>query len=500
MTYARGEEPPMATQTLDLLTLARPRQGFSGRDIPSDEIINNCVRCGFCLTSCPTYLETRVETSSPRGRIYLMKAVSEGRLDVTSPGFVHQMYECLDCRACEAVCPSGVQYGKLVEPARTQVEQHIHRPRHQRLIRAATFRLLFNDMRLFRLQSNMFKLYQRSGAQWLARKSGVLAALGLAEMERYLPRMSGRFFVPEGQVESAAGERRARVAFFAGCIMSTAFARVDRATVRVLTRNGCEVVAPPGQGCCGALTVHGGDLDAARPMIKRNIEAFERLEVDAIIINAAGCGSTLKEYGHLLHDEPEWAERGAAFAAKVKDLSEFLAGLGLVGEMGEIKARVTYQDACHLAHAQRITRQPRELLKAIPGLQLVEMNESSVCCGSAGVYNITNPGMSTRLMDRKTRHIREVEPEIVVSGNPGCMIQIATGLERAGAGEVKVKHLAEMLDEAYRRVERADGRAGGQAGSGRRVRRPWRPFRRFNRFRRDEHDPTARPVAPDAWK
>ncbi len=489
----------MATQTLDLVNLAAPRRGFSGRDIPSDEIINTCVRCGFCLTSCPTYLETRVETSSPRGRIYLMKAVGEGRLDITSPGFVHQMYECLDCRACEAVCPSGVQYGKLVEPARTQVEQHVKRPPQVRLVRAATFRLLFNDMRLFRAGSAAFWFYQRSGLQWLVRRSGVLKPFNLDEMEGYLPRMSSRFFVPEGQVYPAIGERRARVALFAGCIMSTAFAKVDRATARVLARNGCEVVAPPGQGCCGALTVHGGDLDAARVMMKRNIEAFEALDVDAIIINAAGCGSTLKEYGHLLRDDPEWAGRAAAFAAKVKDLSEYLAGLGLVGELGEIRARVTYQDACHLAHAQRITRQPRELLKAIPGLQFVEMTESSVCCGSAGIYNITNPEMSTRLMDRKIRHARDVEPEIIVSANPGCMIQLATGLQRAGATEVKVRHLAEMLDEAYRRSgSRAVGQSGrGRAGKGRRV---WRPFRRFDRFRRDEHDPTARPVAPASWQ
>ncbi|MDP9373071.1 MAG: heterodisulfide reductase-related iron-sulfur binding cluster [Chloroflexota bacterium] len=447
----------MATQLLELRNLAPPRQGFDGRDRPSNEIIDACVRCGFCLTSCPTYVETRVETSSPRGRIYLMKAVSEGRLDVTSPGFVHQMYECLDCRACEAVCPSGVQYGKLVEPARDQVERHVPRPPLQRLARAATFKLLFKDMRLFRLVSHAFRLYQRSGLQWAVRRSGVLGPLGLEETESLLPRMSGRFFVPEGQVYPAAGERRARVAMFAGCVMSTAFARVERATARVLARNGCEVVVPPAQGCCGALTVHGGDLEAARAMMRANIAAFERLEdsgeIDAIIINAAGCGSTLKEYGHLLHDDPEWAGRAAAFSAKVRDVSEFLAEIGLTGELGEIRARATYQDACHLAHAQRITKQPRQLLAAIPGLQLVEMTESSLCCGSAGVYNITNPEMSGRLMERKVRHALDTEPEIVVSANPGCMLQIATGLRRAGAAGVKVKHVVELLDESYRRAE-----------------------------------------------
>ena len=445
----------MAIQRLELssYTAARPQRGFDNQDRPSDEIINDCVRCGFCLTACPTYVETRVETSSPRGRIQLMKAVSDGRLDITSPGFVGQMYQCLGCIACEAVCPSGVRYSQLIETARTQVERHIRRPPLQRLIRKATFEGLFADMRLFRLNAGLFRLYQRSGAQWLVRRSGVLKPFGLEQTEEYLPRISGRFFVPRGQVYPAIGPRRARVALFAGCVMSTAFARVDRATARVLARNGCEVVVPPAQGCCAALHVHGGDLASGRPLMKRNIEAFERSGAEAIIINAAGCGSTLKEYGHHLHDDPEWADRAAAFAAKVKDVSEFLAGVGLVGELGEIKARVTYQDACHLAHAQRITKQPRQLLGAIPGLQLVEMTESALCCGSAGVYNITNPEMSSRLMERKVRHALDAEPEIVVSGNPGCMIQLATGLQRAGGEGVKVRHVVELLDESYRRAE-----------------------------------------------
>lgn len=441
----------MVTRALDQLD-GTP-SGFDGADIPSDEIINTCVRCGFCLDSCPTYVETRVETSSPRGRIYLMKSVSEGRLDITSPGFVHQMYECLDCRACEAVCPSGVAYGRLVEPARAQVERHVRRPVTQRLLRAATFRLLFRHMRVFRAQSTLFKVYQRSGLQRLVRASGVLRPLGLAELERYLPTMSARFFVPDGQVYPAVGAERAKVGIFAGCVMSTAFASIDRATARVLARNGCEVVAPPAQGCCGALNVHSGDLDSARAMMRENIAAFERLGLDAIVVNAAGCGSTLKEYGHLLHDDPAWASRAASFSGKVRDFSEFLAELGLIGTLAPLPARVTYQDACHLAHAQRVSAQPRALLRAIPELELVEMAESSLCCGSAGVYNITNPAMSTRLMDRKARNAVAARPEIVVSANPGCMLQLRRGLQRAGASKVTVKHVAEMLDEAYRRAE-----------------------------------------------
>lgn len=445
----------VATQTISFRELVTQKQGFTGRDAPELELINDCVRCGFCLTSCPTWVETKVETSSPRGRITLMRAVAEGKLDVSSPGFVQQMYECLDCRACENVCPSGVQYGKLVEPARSQVEKHVPRPLWQRMGRKAIFEGLFGNMTVFRGGSHFFRLYQRTGVQWLVRKSGMLKPFGLDEMEQMLPRMSGRFFVPEGQVYRAVGKQRARVALFGGCIMGTAFARVNRATARVLARNGCEVIVPRGQGCCGALNVHAGDLDSGRELMKRNIEAFERLNVDAIIINAAGCGSNLKEYGHLLHDEPEWADRAAKFSAKVKDITEYLAKLGLVGKLGRIEARVTYQDACHLAHAQRITKQPRDLLKQIPGVKLVEMAESALCCGSAGIYNITQPEMSGRLMERKTKNALAAEPEIIISANPGCMLQLQNGLRRAGSPHVKVRHIMELLDESYRRAEGA---------------------------------------------
>ncbi len=463
----------MATQLIDFQNLRNnTKRGFIGHDKPENELIDACVRCGFCLTSCPTYVETRKETSSPRGRIYLMKAVSEGRLDLGSAGFIDQMYECLDCRACEAVCPSGVQYGKLVEPARSQIERQIKRPIWQRVIRDLTFNQLFAKGSLFRATCMAFKIYQRSGVQAVVRGSHILEPLGLSAMEASLPKMSGRFFVPEGQVYEAVGPQRARVALFSGCVMGTAFARVNRATARVLAKNGCEVVVPAEQGCCGALNVHAGDLDSGRNLMKRNIEAFEALDVDAIIINAAGCGSNLKEYGHLFHDDPAWADRAVAFSAKVKDISEYLAKLGLVGDLGELPVRVTYQDACHLAHAQRITKQPRDLLKAIPGLQLVEMHESSLCCGSAGIYNITRPEMSARLMKRKAKNAVATTPEIIVSANPGCMMQLASGLADAGTTGIKVRHLVELLDESYRRAE--------GTGMRRRIFADRRPRRRRN--------------------
>ena len=438
-----------------------PNNFVDTRDRPDPAIFSACVRCGLCLPHCPTYLETLRETSSPRGRIHLIQSVSDGRLSLTSPGFVGQMYQCLDCRACEDVCPSGVQYGKLVETARAQIERARPRSLHQRVLRWTFFAGVFAYMRLFRLVNRLLWLYQRGGLQWFARKSGILKLLRLREMEALLPPMPARFFVPCGQVvRSASGEQpRARVALFAGCIMSTAFAETDRATMRVLAANGCEVHVPAGQGCCGALTVHAGDLDRARVQARQTIAAFERLEasapVEAIIVNAAGCGATLKEYGHLLREDAAFAKRAAAFSAKVQDITEFLGGLEQRGQlnrtMRSLHLKVTYQEPCHLAHAQRVTDQPRRLLRAIPGLELVEMRESALCCGSAGVYNITQPEMSRRLLKRKMQHALATGAEVIVSANPGCILQLQAGARAtlAEGPSVRVAHIVDLLDEAY---------------------------------------------------
>ncbi|HEX6777910.1 MAG TPA: heterodisulfide reductase-related iron-sulfur binding cluster [Ktedonobacterales bacterium] len=438
-----------------------PNNFTDARDRPDPAIFSACVRCGLCLPHCPTYLETLRETSSPRGRIHLIQAVSEGRLSLTSPGFVGQMYQCLDCRACEDVCPSGVQYGKLVEAARTQIERARPRPLVQRLLRWAIFAGVFAHMRLFRLVNRLLFLYQRGGLQWLARKTGALKLLRLREMETLLPPLPVRFFVPRGQVSAASSadankQPRARVALFAGCIMSTAFAETDRATARVLAANGCEVHVPAGQGCCGALTIHAGDLDRARVQARQTIAAFERLEasapVEAIIVNAAGCGAALKEYGHLLREDSAFAERAAAFSAKVQDITEFLGDLeqrGLLNRtMRPLHLKVTYQEPCHLAHAQRVSDQPRRLLRAIPGLQLVEMRESALCCGSAGIYNITQPEMSRRLLKRKMGHALATGAEVIVSANPGCILQLQAGTRAAGRA-ARVAHIVDLLDEAY---------------------------------------------------
>ena len=429
---------------------------FAGPDTPSDAVINTCVHCGLCLSSCPTYRETGLEMFSPRGRIYLMKAVADGRIGLESDEFQEQMSACLNCRACEAVCPSGVQYGQILEASRTQLEQAREdrrlppHPWHVRLLRAGAFGLMFRRLELLRLFSRLMRLYQRSGAQAVARRSGVLKALKLDETESLLPPISDRFVVPQGQIFPAEGTARHHVALLAGCIMSTAFAEVHEATIRVLQKNGCAVILPPDQGCCGALHVHGGDMDGGRALARRNIAAFEALGVEAIVVNAAGCGSTMKEYGHLLHDDPAWAARAQAFSAKVKDITEFLASIELnTADLKPLNATATYQEPCHLAHAQRITAQPRKLLKAIPGLTLKEMPESSLCCGSAGIYNVTEPEMAARLGNRKLDNAESTRAQILVTANPGCHLQLAGGLRRRGSS-MQVRHIVEVLDQSYR--------------------------------------------------
>jgi glycolate oxidase iron-sulfur subunit len=424
---------------------------FTAPDIPPSDVFNRCVRCGLCLPTCPTYVETLVETSSPRGRIALIKSVAEGKLDVTSPGFMHQMEECLDCRACEAVCPSGVAYGRLLEPARTQVQRAIakRRPWWNRLTRAFTLRLLFSRLWLMRLAAFFLRIYQRSGLQAVARKSGLLNLLRLEHLEALAPRISDRFFIARGQRWQARGRSRATVFLHAGCVMHVAFAEVDEATVRVLQRAGCEVVAGAGQGCCGAIAVHAGEMDLGRAFAKRNIAAFEASGAGAYIINAAGCGSTLKEYGQLFHEDDEWRARAQEFSQRVHDVTEFLDQLGIDPHLGPVHAKATYQEPCHLVHAQRISAAPRRLLAKIPGLDLREMRESSLCCGSAGIYNVTQPEMSERLQQRKIRNAIAVEPEILVTANPGCALQLRAGLRAAGREDIAVKHVVELLDEAY---------------------------------------------------
>ena len=421
-------------------------KGFIGPDAPDPELLKACVHCGMCLSSCPTYRITGLEMSSPRGRLWLMSGVSEGRIGVDDPIFQEQMYQCLNCRACEAVCPSGVQYGPLVEAARYQIEQQVPRSRLQRAGRRVMLDWAFSDILRIGMLVQGARLYKASGAQKVLRKSGLLKRIGAADADQMTPEAPGKFMRPGKEAWPAERTRR-NVQLFSGCIMGTVFADTNRAAGRVMARNGMSVDVPAGQGCCGALMVHSGMFEEARRLARRNIEAFEASGDDAVVITAAGCGSTLKEYDHLLHDDPEYSDRAKAFAARVVDVTEILAEQPLA-PMGAIDRTVTYQDACHLAHAQRITAQPRALLKSIPGLRLVEMKESSLCCGSAGIYNLLRPEMAKELGDRKAANTAQAGASQVVTANPGCAMQLRASLERLNA-DVTVTHIVDILDEAY---------------------------------------------------
>jgi glycolate oxidase iron-sulfur subunit len=421
---------------------------FFGDNIPDVNVIRSCVHCGFCLPSCPTYRLTKRERSSPRGRIWLMNQVSLGNLELLDPIFEEEMSLCLNCRACEAVCPSGVKYGEILEASRAQIEEHREIPVAEQAARGIAFNVLFSDMKRFRFASNALKLYQRSGLQSALRKTKMLNLVGLGESERMLPELSDRFTVPHGETIGALGEKRGHVALFTGCIMSTAYAGVHESTIRVLTRNGYDVTLVAEQGCCGALHVHAGEPDGGRKLARANIDAFEKAAFDAIIVNAAGCGAALKEYGHLLKDDPAYAERATGFSATVRDVVEFLGDVGLSATPGPLNWTVTYQEPCHLAHAQRVTKQPRALIKAISELTLIEMPESSLCCGSAGIYNLIQPDMSSALLTRKLDNALSTGAEAIVSANPGCMLQIAAGLRERGDRR-PVIHLIELLDRAY---------------------------------------------------
>jgi glycolate oxidase iron-sulfur subunit len=418
--------------------------GFSGTDQPRASIYDTCIRCGLCLPSCPTYLETMTETSGPRGRISLIKAVGEERLDLNSPGFVGQMWECLDCRACEAVCPSGVQYGQLVETARTQIRraQRANESGGAQAVRRLLLQRLFARLDLMCLAATLLRFAQQT------RLTSLAALVGLGRIANLAPRVRGAFFVPNDQRFEAADPQG--LAFLhAGCIMAVAFGNVHRATVRMLRRAGLSVVVPSTQGCCGAIAVHAGEMDIARAFAKRNIVAFERSGADVYVVNAAGCGSALKEYGDLFADDPAWAPRAASFSGRVRDIVEVLDAMDFGTARRAIDATVTYQEPCHLAHAQRVAGAPRRLLARIPGLRLIEMRESAVCCGSAGIYNLTQPEMSARLSRRKVEAIRQTGARIVATANPGCAAQVEAGL-RDIRYHAAVKHIVELLDEAHR--------------------------------------------------
>ncbi|HLH02336.1 MAG TPA: heterodisulfide reductase-related iron-sulfur binding cluster [Bryobacteraceae bacterium] len=428
-----------------------PRRTAAG---PAQADLDKCVHCGLCLNACPTYRELGVEMDSPRGRIYQMNQVAAGA--PMTPGYVEHLDLCLACRACETACPSGVPYGRMIEAARAEIRKRQKITLGGRILRYLIFERLLPSRIALQIAGAGLYAYQASGLQKVLRASGVLKLLGrVADIEALSPSAEVPFFYSKiGKIFAPVGQRRYRVAFLSGCIANVAFARLNEATVRVLQRNGCEVVIPAAQNCCGALHVHSGLEEQARALARRNIDAVLGGNFDAILTNAAGCGSTLKEYDHLLADEAGYAERAREFRRRMRDVNEFLASIGLNPELGRLDAVATYQDSCHLAHGQQIRSAPRQLLQAIPGLKLREMRLADGCCGSAGIYNLVHNDMAMQILEKKMADVNATGASLIVTSNPGCMLQLAAGARLYGSGQ-RVLHVVEVLDESYRAAQAA---------------------------------------------
>jgi glycolate oxidase iron-sulfur subunit len=410
-----------------------------------------CIHCGLCVSACPTYLQLGDENDSPRGRLYLMRAVAEGRLSLTSEALARHIDLCLGCRACETVCPSGVRYGRLLEAVRADLS------RARPTLGQRSLRFLLN--RVFTSPARVRRLF--APARWLRRRAFVRRwAEG-----RWLParlRLALELLLATAPEEMpASGEHRAtrsssppprlrprRVAFFAGCIARELFEQTNRATKVVLTAHDCDVEDPPDQVCCGALHVHAGEIETARALARRNIRAFERCPAEAIIVNVAGCGALLKEYGDLLADDPEYAARARAFAARVRDISEYLVDIGLRPGPRPLHLTVTYDAPCHLYHAQRVVTAPLELIRRLPGVTFVPLAESEMCCGSAGIYNLRHPGLADQLLYRKIEHLRRTHADVLLTGNAGCLMHLRRGVRRAGL-PIRVLHPIELLALTY---------------------------------------------------
>ncbi|TQR26563.1 (Fe-S)-binding protein [Bacillus safensis] len=419
----------------------------------------NCMRCGFCLPSCPTYIESgQQETHSPRGRIALMKAVRDGVIEPDAD-VEHSLNLCLGCRACEPVCPSGVKYGRLLEDARDIIQQHKKQSIPIKLVRRVVFKGLFPSQSRMRKAAGLLRFYQTSGLQTAARKTGMLKVLPphLRLMEQALPK------VPRQQKSrlteyKAAGPARKRVAFFTGCLMDTVFSSTNEATIQLLQLAGCDVIVPPIQTCCGALHGHSGEKEQAKQLAKRNIEAFEEIDADAIVMNAGGCGAFLSDYDHLLCDDPDFQKRSEAFSKKIKDISDILVELEFHRRMPLALPEqiITYQDSCHLRNGMGVHHAPRLLMKAIQGVSFKEMKDSGRCCGSAGIYNILQPKMSMQILDHKMTEARETKATAIVTSNPGCQLQMAAGIKRSGhSPSMRAVHLADVLLEAVQYGKKA---------------------------------------------
>ena len=416
---------------------------FDAQHPPSRQIIDSCVHCGFCLPVCPTYVLWNEEMDSPRGRIYLMKLAADGQASMNSQ-WVGHFDTCLGCMACMTACPSGVDYGKLIEATRSQIERKYDRGGAEKLYRRLIFGLFTRPERLRMMRAPLL-LYQKTGLQWLARRSGALKLLPqkLRVMESLLPELPAHESVAE--VTAAQGEKRRRVGLLLGCVQREFFPDVNAATARVLAAEGCEVVSPADQPCCGALLVHAGEEDGALALARRVINVFRHTKVDAIVTNAAGCGSNVKDYGHLLRDDPQYAARAKEFSAMCQDVSEVLAYMEPRAKRNPLQLRVAFHDSCHLQHAQGVRTQPRQLLSEIPGLEIVEIPEAPICCGSAGIYNLVQPNAANALGDRKAQLIASLDTDVVVTGNPGCILQLRSSLERMEK-KIPVLHTIQLVD------------------------------------------------------
>lgn len=434
-------------------------QGFDGKNPPQQELIDSCVHCGFCLSTCPSYRVIGKEMDSPRGRIYLMNAINKGEAQLNEATIPH-FDSCLGCLACVSTCPSGVQYDQLIAATRPQIERNQPRNLAEKFIRFIIFNLFPYPQRLS-LFIPLLWLYQVSGLQKLVRATGILNKLfpRLGAMESILPKINLNSLnnkLPD--VIPAQGEKRYRVGVILGCVQRLFFSPVNEATVRVLTANGCEVVIPKNQGCCAALPAHQGQENQAQIMAKAMIDSFANSDVDAIIINAAGCGHTLKEYGHILADDPEYRETAKEFSSKVKDIQEFLIEVGLTAKINPLTEKeltIVYQDACHLLHGQKISVQPRQLLQKIPLVQLKEPLDAALCCGSAGVYNMLQPEVAEELGKQKVINLLNTGAQLIASSNPGCSLQITKHLELIGK-VIPLKHPIELLDYAIRGITLQD--------------------------------------------
>ncbi|QQK81008.1 (Fe-S)-binding protein [Salicibibacter cibi] len=425
-----------------------PQGNYLWEDPPDEEKFSACVHCGMCLEACPTYQELGHEHQSPRGRIHSIVAVAEGKMDINE-AFEDPMFTCLDCRACETACPAGVQVGALIEEARGQVRQAMPLKGWQNIVSRFFLRGMFPHTKRLHALGMLTKIYQKSGVQTVVRKSGAKKILPdhLGAMESIMPEIGRPILKTHPVSIPAEGEQKGTASMFAGCIMDVMYSDVNEATVRVLTKNGHAVELPKEQTCCGALHVHAGDREMGKKLARKNIDTFLDSDAEHVVVNAAGCGCALREYPELLQNDDEYREKAKQFSEKVMDVSKYLHDFGYRAPKAEMKKRITYHDACHLAHGQGVWDEPRDLLEEIPGLEMAELPNADRCCGSAGIYNITHPDMAGRLLDRKIEDVPD-DVEMISMGNPGCMLQMAMGVMNHGRDEMIV-HTMQLIDWAY---------------------------------------------------